>query len=371
MSDFFNTPKDQSTVKSTLVKKYFLSWAKIMNSKSNGDRLGYIDLFSGPGIYDDGYESTPIQVTKLILSDINFRQKFVLFFNDKNEKNINNLKKALSEMDNFENLKHSPIITCSEVDEEFSKKFMEMSLIPSFVFIDPFGYKGVTIDLIRSLTKDWGCDCILFFNYNRINSGISNSLVSKHMKALFGDIRYNELNDIIKNDPYISREEVILNQFSLSMKDIGIEYVLPFRFEYNNRKCTSHYLIFLTKNNIGYKIMKEIMSNESINESIYEENEVGTFEFIPSSSKQLSFLNNFEHSIPKLKEDLLRCFSKKQLNVKRIYTLHNKDTPYILRNYKSALLELEEEGKITADPAIRTIRKGKKTMADHVKIIFP
>lgn len=367
MNDFFNAPREQSSIKSTLVKKYFLSWARIMNSKSNGDRLGYIDLFSGPGVYGDGYESTPIQVAKLILDNENFRQKFVLFFNDKKKKNIDNLKKSLSQIDNFEDLEHSPIITCSEVDEEFSKQFMDMSLIPSFVFIDPFGYKGVTKDLIKSLTKDWGSDCILFFNYNRINPGINNPLVSEHMKSLFGDTRFNELKDMIRDDPSISREEAILNQFSLSMKDIGIEYVLPFRFECNNRKCTSHYLIFLTKNDLGYKIMKEIMANESM----CEENEVGAFEFLPFSSNQLSFLNNFEHSIPKLKEDLLNHFSQKELTVLGIYNLHNKDTPYTLKNYKSALVELEEEEKITATPAIRPKRNGKKTMADHVMITFP
>lgn len=367
MNDFFNAPREQSAIKSTLVRKYFLSWAKIMNSKSNGDRLGYIDLFSGPGIYDDGYESTPIQVAKLILCNEEFRQKFVFFFNDKKKKNIDNLKKSLSQIDNFEDLEHSPIITCSEVDEEFSKQFMDMSLIPSFVFIDPFGYKGVTIDLIKSLTKDWGSDCILFFNYNRINPGINNSLVSEHMESLFGDTRLNELKDIIKNNPSISREEAILNQFSLSMKDIGIEYVLPFRFECNNRKCTSHYLIFLTKNDIGYKIMKDIMAKESM----CDDNDIGTFEFIPSSSSQLTFLNNFKHSIPNLKEDLLKTFSGKQFRVDTIFKLHNKDTPYISRNYKSALLELEEEKKILAYPPIRPMRKGEKTMADHVMITFP
>lgn len=364
---FFSKPGEQSLIKTRLVKKYLSSWATIMNIKSNSDKLGYIDLFCGPGIYEDGYESTPIQITKLILENHNYRNKFVLLFNDKNPDNINNLIESLNKLDGINDLKYSPIVKCTEVDQNLCEEFKKISLIPSLIFIDPFGYKGITKDLIHSMTKDWGCDCILFFNFNRINSGINNPKVLNHMKLLFGETRFEELHYIINNEPGITREEVILNQFSMSMKDIGIKYVLPFRFESADRKCTSHYLIFLTKNEIGYKIMKEIMANESM----CDDNKIGTFEFIPSPSVQLTFLNNFKYSIPNLKEELLKTFSGKQYRVDSIYKLHNMDTPYILKNYKTALLELEEEGKIKAYPIIRPIRKGKKTLAGHVLITFP
>lgn len=50
---------------------------------------------------------------------------------------------------------------------------------------DPFGYKGLSWALIRSVIKDWGSDCVFFFNYSRINAGINNPIVNEHMEALF------------------------------------------------------------------------------------------------------------------------------------------------------------------------------------------
>ena len=53
--------------------------------------------------------------------------------------------------------------------------------------------------------------------------------------------------------------------------------------------------------------------------------------------------------------------------MKNIYEKHSVDTPYIKKNYKDALILLEQQGKIKADPAVR--RKG--TFADHVLAKFP
>ena len=73
--DFFDERTELSEVKSEIVSKYFTAWSRVMKSKSQ--RLGYIDLFSGPGRYKDGSESTPIQIIKKILSDDELCNKFI------------------------------------------------------------------------------------------------------------------------------------------------------------------------------------------------------------------------------------------------------------------------------------------------------
>ncbi len=55
--------------------------------------------------------------------------------------------------------------------------FEQMNLVPTFFFVDPWGYKGLSLRLINSVLKNWGCDCIFFFNYTRINMGLENELV--------------------------------------------------------------------------------------------------------------------------------------------------------------------------------------------------
>jgi hypothetical protein len=68
-----------------------------------------------------------------------------------------------------------------------------------------------------------------------------------------------------------------------------------------------------------------------------------------------------------LKEELLKVFSRKKRLMKQIYEQHSVDTPFISRNYKDALLALENEGKITAEPT----KRKKGTFADHVVVTFP
>ena len=72
--------------------------------------------------------------------------------------------------------------------------FSEMKIVPSLIFLDPWGYKGLCLDLINSVVKDWACECIFFFNYSRINMGLSNPTVKIHMEALFGAERADVLS---------------------------------------------------------------------------------------------------------------------------------------------------------------------------------
>ena len=45
------------------------------------------------------------------------------------------------------------------------------------------------------MLKDWGCDCVFFFNYNRISMGLGNEVVEEHMDALFGKERAEKLRE--------------------------------------------------------------------------------------------------------------------------------------------------------------------------------
>jgi len=143
---FFNEVKSQSLIKKEIVVKYFDAWAKIMNKRS--DRLGYIDLFSGPGNYEDGTDSTPIAIMKLILKNNDYRNKFVTVFNDKNKRYIGKLESAISNLENIKSLKYEPIFLNLELDIQTSDIFAATSIIPSLIFIDPWGYKGVTQKLL-------------------------------------------------------------------------------------------------------------------------------------------------------------------------------------------------------------------------------
>lgn len=360
---FFEEVKDQSNIKKEIVLKYFQAWALIMRKRSK--KLGYIDLFAGPGKYDDGTESTPIAIMRLILSNEEYRQKFVTVFNDKNKKYIDRLKSEIYKLENINSLKYKPVFLNLEMNIDTSNIFFGRSLIPSLIFIDPWGYKGVTQKLIHSLTKDWGCDAILFFNYNRIRAGIRNPLVEQHMINLFGEKHYSNLIKKLSESNDIDKESLIINEFSVAMNDIGIDYVLPFRFRSESKEDTSHYIIFLSKSFTGYNIMKDIMASLSSDKT----QGVASFEYIPTKDPQLSLLYMYSTPLDDLGDELLKLYAGKSIQFSKLFFEHSRNRPFTKKNYRDIISKLEEEGKITCDPSKSNRKKG--TLADHVIINFP
>lgn len=60
-NDFFDSSSARSKVKTEIVSRYFWVWASIILSATKG-KVAYIDLYSGPGAYEDGTKSTPIRI---------------------------------------------------------------------------------------------------------------------------------------------------------------------------------------------------------------------------------------------------------------------------------------------------------------------
>jgi three-Cys-motif partner protein len=181
---FFEETTEQSVIKAKIVSDYFWAWAKVIISaqqKTGGGRIAYIDLFAGPGRYNDGTKTTPLLVLEKAIKDPAMREVLVTIFNDKDENNSRSLEQAISELPDIDKLKYSPQVQNKEVGQEIVAMFSQMRLVPTLFFIDPWGYKGMTLQLINSVLKDWGCDAIIFFNYNRISMGLSNHAVQEHI----------------------------------------------------------------------------------------------------------------------------------------------------------------------------------------------
>src|SRR6266705_3426740 len=194
-SQFFKEQSEQSYIKTEIVAKYFYAWAKVIigQVKGKGNKIAYIDLFAGPGRYKDGSPSTPLLILKQAINDKDMQKMLITIFNDRDTDNIESLKKEINALSGIITLRYQPIVHNTTVDRDIVSIFESVQQVPTLFFVDPWGYKGLSLQLIKSVLKNWGCDCIFFFNYNRINAGLSNSMVEVHMKSLFGDQRAADL----------------------------------------------------------------------------------------------------------------------------------------------------------------------------------
>lgn len=365
VSSFFNESTEQSRIKAEIVSKYLWAWAKVIipTTKIRDNRIAYIDLFAGTGKYQDGTKSTPLLILEKAIRDQDMRNMLVTIFNDADPNNMKSLESNINSIAGIKTLKYQPQIYTDTVDQKFPDIFQSTRMIPSLTFLDPWGYKGLSYQLINSVIKDWGCDCIVFFNYNRINMGLANNSVKNHIDALFGLKRAEELRQRIRTLKVEEREQVILTNLEDTMKEIGGDYLLPFRFRSERGNRISHHLVFVSKHRKGYDIMKEIMAKASSSEN----QGVPSFEYSPMKTIQLNLFPQ-DSSLYNLKESLFAEFKGQTMSVLEIFDKHNIGTKYRKRNYKKVLLELENAGVIMTRPS--PSERKKNTIGDSVVVTF-
>jgi len=303
-------------------------------------------------------------VLERAISDLQMRQHLVAIFNDKNSENVRSLEEAIKSLPGVSQLRHKPVVRNYEVGETIIAQLEKVSLIPTLFFVDPWGYKGLSLRLINSVLKDWGCDCVFFFNYNRVNAGLGNDVVEDHMNALFGKDRADQLRPKLAVLAPQDRELVIVEELMQAFCENKKRYVLPFRFKNEKGSRTSHHLFFVSKNPLGYSIMKEIMAKESSTST----QGVPSFEYNPADLRQ-PLLFKLTRPIDDLTEMLLTTFAGQTVTMQQIFDKHNVGTPYIKKNYKEVLSQLEAECKIVTNPTCPPRRKG--TFGDKVLVTFP
>jgi three-Cys-motif partner protein len=298
------------------------------------------------------------------INDPDMCQMLVTVFNDKDEDNSRSLEQVINGLPGIEKLKHKPRMMNEEVGANIVEMFEEMRLIPTLFFVDPWGYKGLSLQLVNAVIKDWACECIFFFNYNRINMGLNNEFVEQYMNALFGKERADGLREKLETLSIADRELTIVEELCKALDPTRDRYVLPFRFKDDRGTRTSHHLIFVSKHFHGYQIMKGVMAGESSK----QEQGVAAFEYSPADNKY-PLLFEMSRPLDDLKAMLLNDCAGKNMTFKQLYEGHSVGRPFTDTNYKQVLKSLEETALITADKPGKKRRKA--TFADDVVISFP
>jgi len=365
---FFELPQAHSLVKATIVSKYFKSWAGIIKPRATEKKMAYFDLFAGKGAYDDGTPSTPLLIMNTIIADPVLREQMLTFFADALPECIKALRENVAALPGIGTLKYAPKIeTTTPKESKLDETFAAANVIPSFMFLDPFGYEGVTANLINAILKSWGCDVVFFFCFKRMPGAIMNNKVRDHMDALFGAERVDELRKRLPTLKREQKEEAILAALEASLNVPGKRYVQTFRFR-DSHGNVSHHLVFVTKNPTAHKIMKGIMGHES--SSFVED--VPSFEYMVNAPQKL-----FETYSPieELIDDLVKRFRGRTVTIEQIIAEHHYGTRYVDKNYQEALRRLcYDRGAVTAvrGPMSPTLNPKKRDMPlKNTFITFP
>jgi hypothetical protein len=134
------------------------------------------------------------------------------------------------------------------------------TLIPSFCFIDPFGFSATPFEIIKRYLKNESAEILLNFIYEETNRFIkhSNPKIQEHMSKHFGVTDLQELKDLIGDNTGGERKKIIVDYYSRQLtENAGVNHVLNFEIKKNGR--TKLILFHATKNKHGLKLMKKVM----------------------------------------------------------------------------------------------------------------
>lgn len=369
--DFFDFQSPASKIKAKIVSDYFKAWSMLMIKRS--PKLFYVDLYCGPGKYSDGNKSTPLLVTEFAIAKPKLAAGLQCLFNDRSEDNIDALEKNLSELPNIDKLTLKPWLTVGEIEQDLVDIFAAKDLVPTFSFLDPFGYKGLTVELVDALAKHWGSDMVLFFSFDSINRALTNPKVKKHIDALFGgEAAADDLRKKAQNKNSKLREEIVVEGFISGLRKRRYKHVLPYVFEREGKDRTSHYIMFISKHELGFSIMKQIMYAQS-EEKIQGVARFGKVNSVGKQTPLLAFINT---PLDDLCDALCKEFAGETITRKALcanYERKHPSNPFVEKNFRDALLKLEDEGRIECQKPRdkRRFIKGKPTFGPDVLVTFP
>lgn len=373
---FFTTPQRATTaIKTRIVVEYFKRWSSIMASvvkKDANPRLRYVDLFAGPGTID-GTKSTPLLIIEHVISKPELCEWLGALLNDERADYIEALRKNLKELPGYEKIKRPPRLRSGPVDVKLVELFAKSNNVPSFSFIDPFGYSGLSLELVEALVSGFGSDMVLFFSFDSINRALSNPKVKDQVDSLFGEKRAGRLRQTVKDMGSDEREEVLIEAFIAAVtEDLGYEYVIPYVFEKEDKDRTSHYLIFISKRPLGFNIMKQIMYKQSEDKT----QGIAKFGYVRQVSAEKTPLLHLMHTpLNDFAKQLCDEYAGQQITRKGLREHYDKYRPrnlFVDKNWRDALSQLEIEGKITANPPRekRRVVKGEVTFGENTVVTF-
>jgi three-Cys-motif partner protein len=297
---FFDEPSDASRLKHHIVTDYVVSFTNVL--ARNRD-VGYADLFAGPGVYKNGEKSIPVLITERVVSDERLRRHVRLWFNEGDPALAQQLRKNVFAVPDVGLLAHRPAVTNKVVGANLRDKQYS---IPTLVFADPCGYKGLSLRMIAAALRGFGNDCLFFFNYRRVNMKLSFPVMDESINGFFSDELAADLRQQIASLKPRAREDAVLDAIREAIRGAG-GIPLGFRFKSSEGGGTSHHLVFASKSPKGANIMKRIMN--SCSSQVFDG--VGSFEFdprMPDSSNLLLF-----SPITDLADRLLEVFAGQTL----------------------------------------------------------
>lgn len=331
---------EHTAAKHEILKRYLGAWLSILG-RGKHPRLVLLDGFAGRGKYMEGQPGSPAIMfdRACAVAEAGLVQEVWLRCSEPNSINFGHLKGVCDNLPHNEKVKVRPT---RETFEDVAQKFIKFAKAekrppPTFVMVDPYGVKGVRLETMRELLSFDRVEIFLTFMVRdpaRFMEGYDQALT-----ALFGGDAWRGC--IGASD----RPECLMRTFQSVVTKDAAEFVLPYKVHEDEKKTILYYLVHLTNNDRGMRVMKEKMIRKS-----------GEMTFFPITLRptdQLGFDVSEPPPFPTLQHYLSETYAGRTMT---FVELLNADYPmghnWVVGQYSKALQAMEK-----ADPPAATISR--------------
>ena len=323
--------------KHEILRRYLGAWFGIMGPIN--PNILFIDGFCGPGKYVDGEAGSPIIALQTAIShhENNRINNATFVFIDIDNTRIENLRVEISNLNIPSNFK--VIVLANEFEETISRLLDDIeskngNLIPSFVFIDPFGFKGTPYKLVSRLLRNPKNEVFINIMAEPINRFLEHPdpQIRNHISDLFGT---DDVLKIIDSDG--DRVKKLRDLYKKQLSKCA-RFVRYFEMRDGSNRVI-YYLFFATNNRLGHAKMKQALWDVDC--------QTGMCFSDATDPDQLTLFNVDPSN--EISSVLGKKYQNQKVEMNRLIRYIEDETPFIASQLRETLIRLEKDGKILVE----------------------
>ncbi len=334
-----------------ILGRYLGAWYGILGNTYG--RVFYIDAFAGPGEYQGGIDGSPIVALDKALNHASLKNREATFwFVEENAERYNHLAELINQRTippNFD------VNVWDNSNVEAMQKILNTlawnnGRTPTFAFIDPYGFKGVSMAQLHQLLKRPSCEIMVTHMVQFSNRFKDTPEFETHLDAFYGTRVWREA-------PAQGRSFLA----DLFRQQLEKQARFTWSFRVIDRKNQHLYdLVFATNHLTGLARMKEAMASKTLE---------GPYRMSDRTAWQ-STLFSFWDDITPLKEQLQQaidncgeCSSHEWCDGGLVHTDSR------VKDIRHALRELALDGVLTITHRDgRPVRRGTAPSGSLIKV---
>jgi three-Cys-motif partner protein len=330
--------------KHKILRYYLGAWFAIMAEGSPERRFVFLDGFAGRGRYNDGQPGSPLIALEVLLDHPLFerwsQKDFTFIFVEPDNGNFDNLCAELEGFwsDRGGQPSNVRVLTLPQTFEDAAEGILESlggkSLAPTFAFVDPFGWKGLPLDVISRLLAYDKCEVFVNFMIDHVNRFVEVGDVQSSIQELFGTTAEHLPPEDVRGD---DRRDFLIELYGSQLKQrAGFKYVVDFQM-IDMRGRPLYHLFYGTRSLTGLDRMKQAM---------WKVDPGGGVRFSDRVAGSLVLFGDSLDPAP-LKLALIEKFKGKTVAVEEIRDYVIAETPYASNHFNRPVLNpMEKEGLI-------------------------